>query len=204
MTIFDVLAPSPCLSCNRLGAPFCLACKASVPIELRHVDVGIEGWAVADYTGTAANLINEVKERGRTQLLNWMVEQLDGVLVERGLTVVAVPSSKSAWRERGFIPAEELARRFARRKMLAFAPGVLRFTRLAADQVALGRKDRQKNRENAMVAKPLSGKVLLIDDVVTTGATLREAKRALEEAGAEVVGFVTFAQTVLENRAKRT
>lgn len=204
MTIFDVLAPSPCLSCNRLGSPFCLACKAGIPIAVREVQIGFSGWAVTEYAGTAANLVNEIKERGRTLLLNWMVEQLDDVEVPEGVTLVAVPSSKAAWRQRGFVPAEELARRLARRRLAAYLPSVLSYSRAAADQVSLGRSERRLNREGSMAAKPCNAKVLLVDDVVTSGATLREAKRALEAAGAQVVGFVTFAQTVLENRAKRT
>ena len=204
MTIFDVLAPSPCLSCNRLGSPFCLACKAGVAIAPRAVDIGFEGWSVTDYRGTAADLVNEVKERGRTLLLNWMVEQLDGVEFPEKVTLVAVPSSKAAWRQRGFVPAEELARRLARRRLLPYLPSVLSYRRSAVDQVSLGRADRQLNREDSMSARKCNARVLLVDDVVTTGATLREAKRALEAAGAQVVGFVTFAQTVLEYRAKRT
>lgn len=204
MTIFDVLAPSPCLSCNRLGAPFCLACKSTVRIQPRLIDIGFNGWAVTEYAGTAADLVNEVKERGRTLLLNWMVEQLDEVEVAEGVTLVAIPSSKAAWRARGFVPAEELARRLARRRLRRYQPQVLSFARAATDQVPLGRSERAENRENSMVSRKVQGKVLLVDDVVTTGATMREAKRAIESAGGEVVGFIAFAQTVLEYRAKRT
>jgi len=203
MTIFDVLAPSPCLSCNRLGSPFCLACKAEVLIAPREVDIGFRGWAVTEYTATAANLVNEVKERGRTLLLNWIVEQLDNVELPPGVTLVAVPSSKAAWRARGFVPAEELARRLARRRLLPYAPSLLAYVRGSADQAPLGRSERQVNRENSMSSRSCDKRVLLVDDVVTTGATLREAKRALEAAGAQVVGFVTFAETVLQLGAKR-
>lgn len=158
---------------------------------------------MTEYTGTAANLVNEVKERGRTLLLNWIVEQLDNVELPLGVTLVAVPSSKAAWRARGFVPAEELARRLARRRLLPYAPSLLAYVRGSADQAPLGRSERQVNRENSMSSRRCDKSVLLVDDVVTTGATLREAKRALEAAGAQVVGFVTFAETVLKLGAKR-
>jgi predicted amidophosphoribosyltransferase len=158
---------------------------------------------VTEYTATAANLVNEVKERGRTLLLNWIVEQLDNVELPPGVTLVAVPSSKAAWRARGFVPAEELARRLARRRLLPYAPSLLAYVRGSADQAPLGRSERQVNRENSMSSRSCDKRVLLVDDVVTTGATLREAKRALEAAGAQVVGFVTFAETVLQLGAKR-
>jgi len=50
-----------------------------------------------------------------------------------------------------------------------------------------------------MLAKPVSGAVVLVDDVVTTGASLREAARAMAAAGNQVVGFVTIAETILRN-----
>jgi predicted amidophosphoribosyltransferase len=50
-----------------------------------------------------------------------------------------------------------------------------------------------------MVAKPLNRPVVLVDDVVTTGATLLEGRRALMQAGVEVIGFVTIAETLAKS-----
>ena len=162
------------------------------------------GRSLTDYAGTAANLINEVKERGRTQLLNWIVEQFDAIELGKEVVLVAMPSSRAAWRSRGFVPAEELAGRLARRRLLKHEVRALSLTREAADQVPLNRAQRNENRHGSMVSRPISGQVLIVDDVVTSGASLREAKRAIEAAGGEVVGFITFAQTILENRANRS
>jgi predicted amidophosphoribosyltransferase len=74
--------------------------------------------------------------------------------------------------------------------------GVLSFAREASDQRNLGVRGRSANLANSMVAKPLNRPVVLVDDVVTTGATLLEGRRALMQAGVEVLGFVTIAETL--------
>ncbi len=80
----------------------------------------------------------------------------------------------------------------------------LRFERSVADQAALSVEQRSSNLVGSMVASAVvSGqRVILIDDVVTTGTTLIEAARAIAEAGGEVVGFLTFSETILKTRAK--
>jgi predicted amidophosphoribosyltransferase len=73
--------------------------------------------------------------------------------------------------------------------------------RAAADQRGLGRAERLENLRGGMLARRAEGiRVVIVDDVVTTGATLLEAARALRAAGAVVVGAATIAATPLRAR----
>ena len=112
--------------------------------------------------------------------------------------VVAAPSAKGNFAKRGFVPAELIAQRVARRWRLAHLRSAIRFVRPVADQAALSISDRQINLAGSMAASSaLAGKrVLLVDDIVTTGATLLEAARAVSAAGGVVSGFVTLAETL--------
>lgn len=112
--------------------------------------------------------------------------------------VVAAPSAKGNFAKRGFVPAELVAQRVARRWRLAHLRSAIRFVRSVADQAALSISDRQTNLAGSMAASSaLAGKsVLLVDDIVTTGATLLEAARAVSAAGGVVAGFVTLAETL--------
>lgn len=172
-----------------------------MPIRIEQLDIGLQGWSAVRYEGLAANIVNEVKERGRTELTSWMAAAFDSIEFPQEITVVAVPSRAESWRKRGFVPAEELAKRIAARHGLKFSPGALRLDRPTRDQADLTRAERLGNLFGAMRSTVLPAKVLIVDDIVTTGSSLREAARALEASGAEVFGFITFAQTQRENYA---
>ena len=74
----------------------------------------------------------------------------------------------------------------------------------SADQAELGRQERKRNLFQTMAASSNAAgkKVILIDDIVTTGSSLFETARALELVGAEILGFATFAETILRKIAK--
>ena len=118
--------------------------------------------------------------------------------------LVPVPSHRSVVRARGHDPVLRIARRAAhelrRRGTRACVRGLLRVVGRPEDQSGLGAAARRANLEGRFRARALptsgqAGTILLVDDVVTSGATLREAQRALEQAGWAPSAAVTLAAT---------
>ncbi|MDL4814634.1 ComF family protein [Actinomadura opuntiae] len=121
------------------------------------------------------------------------------------MPVVWVPSRRGAARRRGHDPMRQAVAVAVRRLRAAGVPVValdgLRQCRRVADQAGLGAAARRVNLRGALEAAPRAGlagrRVVLVDDVVTTGASLAEAARALRAAGAEVTAAATVAATPL-------
>ncbi|HEY6737982.1 MAG TPA: phosphoribosyltransferase family protein, partial [Actinopolymorphaceae bacterium] len=181
-------------------------------------------WAVATYGGAVRRAIVAHKERGRTALTRPLGAALAraigtalGAAPEPGesVTVVPVPTSRSAVRRRGYDPLALLTRAAVRTWR---HPGELRagprrlaglgIVRPTADQAGLDALARAANLAGAFAvperlrARVAGRPVLLVDDVVTTGATLAEASRALTAAGARVIGAAVVAATPRNGRVK--
>ncbi len=198
MQFLETLLPSTCAGCRKVGRAICADCLDELRPNPRRVVRGISGWSVIDYGPIATNTINAFKEHGRTALLGDFCKLLDEIEISDGVVLVGLPSAQNTTRKRGFVPAELLAERLARRRLLGSAHALV-FNRKIDDQAKLSKLEREANLVGAMLAKPVTGAVVLIDDVVTTGASLNEAARAMAAAGNQVVGFVTIAETILRN-----
>lgn len=201
MKLIDALLPSTCVACRRVGRTICDSCLNQLEPSPRQVNREIVGWAAIDYGKVATSAINAFKEHGRTALLGEFCRLLDAIDLPANAVLVGLPSAASATRKRGFVPAELLADRLARRRSLRSAHALV-FSRKIADQAHLSREQRSRNLTGSMIAKPLAGPVVLVDDVVTTGASLREAARAMLAAGNQVTGFITIAETILKIDAR--
>jgi ComF family protein len=213
--LLDLLLPCRCVICLATGPALCLSCLAELkPIPRRVERFGLGGWAVTDYGAVEKTLIHAFKETGLTALAphlsmamnlgfaafkDELPNQIDGTLL------VPAPSSKANYRKRGYQPAKILAKSLSQvsGSQLRVHAG-LSFTRVVADQSGLTVEERRENLSDSMVARSvLAGqRVLLVDDIVTTGATLTEAARAVTKAGGEVLGFLTFSETILKTQAK--
>jgi competence protein ComFC len=142
--------------------------------------------AVWDYVGGPRALVLDLKLRGRRESAAPLIDGLcasawrAGVLAD---AVTWVPGGRKGVRLRGFDHAEILARGVARRLGLP-AARILAGTSSRRDQAALGAAERRSNLRDAFEARPCSGRWLLLDDVITTGATARACARALTAAGA--------------------
>lgn len=114
-----------------------------------------------------------------------------------GDVVTAVPSTPRVRAERLFDPAAELARAVGRGLGLPYRR-LLHKVRETADQTTLGRADRRANLRDAFRAAAASPpeRVLLVDDILTTGATADACARALRQIGVAQVDVLTFARAI--------
>jgi predicted amidophosphoribosyltransferase len=155
-------------------------------------------WAPLAYEGAARDLVKALKFRGALPLGALMAGQMaaNAPALPEGAPVVPVPPSRPRLRERGFDPAALLARGFAERSGRVLEP-LLRRRDRAPRQVGAGRAERRvEGRLRIEATAPAPRSVVLLDDVHTTGATLRACASALRGAGAQEVHVVTYARTV--------
>lgn len=112
------------------------------------------------------------------------------------LCIVPVPMHPFSLFRRGYNQAELLAIELSRRLNLPIAPKLLKKTKRTPRQITLHRSERLKNQRNAFQCKSTQYKhVLLIDDVMTTGATVEAASRALKRSGVQTVEILVLART---------
>jgi len=155
-------------------------------------------FALSDYAPPVESMVLALKAGARLDVGRALGELLaTRVPLQTAQAVVALPLSDARLRERGFNQADEIARALAGRLGLPHLRRALVRTRNAPPQHTLHRTDRARNVRRVFLApRPLpAGRILLVDDVMTTGATLSEAARALREAGAAWVGVAVVART---------
>lgn len=194
--------------CERLGTPFAvdLGDATLSPAAIADPPVFRRARAVARYEGPGRELVHRLKYGDRLDLAGpmgrWMARAGAEVLVEDAL-VVPVPLHRwRLWRRR-HNQAALLARAVAEATGLDWDPLLLQRVRRTRPQVGLSRAERAENLQGALRLDPgkapaLKGRpVVLVDDVLTTGATADAAARALLRAGAASVDVLTFARVCL-------
>lgn len=220
----DLLLGSRCVGCERPGRLVCAGCDEELggPARLAWptpVPGGlVSPWASAEYAGTARALVLGHKERAMHALRGPLAGLLarsvaaaleDADLAERPVVLVPVPSRPATVRSRGHDPTWTITRGAARRLRHAAydadAVRMLRFRARVADQAGLDAAARAANLDGSMCCPAASLRRLarrsphavavVCDDVLTTGATARDAQRALEGSGLRVVAVAVAAAT---------
>lgn len=219
--IADLIAPPRCAGCDAPGASLCPECVASLPrIAAEHscpacgAPFGLltctECWdrelafeaavCVGEFEWPLARAVVLHKDSGERRLSAVFGDLLASAVAEAWPgwlppdAVAYVPATDKALRRRGFDHARAIAQALAR---AADAPLIHALGRgPAADQRTLGRTARAANATGSVVTlTQVAGRILLVDDVMTTGATLDAAASALISAGAESVRCAAIART---------
>lgn len=197
----DLVVPQECAGCAQPGRFWCRQCAAACAIRPTRVAEGIPVWAACEHAGPAGRGVVAFKDAGVRRMAGPLSMLLAGAVgaalgdagTSRGSPVwlVPVPSRRSAVRARGSDHMSVLAGRAARVLRRAGVqanrcPG-LEHVRASSDQVGLTRNQRIANVRGSLRALELPpGAVVIVDDVTTTGATVREAIRAMTRAGRSV------------------
>jgi ComF family protein len=197
-------APGLCWSCSglaRRGEPLCARCRASLH-RLAAEPVlasGVRVWAPVAYSGPARDLVRALKFRGAIALGEAMAAQIvanapPGLL--DGRTLVPVPLHPRRLRSRGYNQAAVLGEAAGERAGLAVLDCLLR-SGPSITQVGRDRAERRAGPAGSIdVTCAVAERVLLVDDVVTTGATLGACRDALVAHGARDVAAIAFARTI--------
>ena len=192
-----VLSPVDCAGCGIPDRSLCEHCQLELEpaVTPRTLPDGSTVFTALRYEGVVRRTLLALKEGGRTDVAKPLSASLSAALhraAQPGAEFLSVPSSRAAWRRRGYDPVALLCKR------AGIEPArVLRASRSTLSQKTLGSEDRALNLHESMRSRtPLRGRrFILVDDVVTTGATLAEAARAVRVAGGEVVGHAALAFT---------
>jgi predicted amidophosphoribosyltransferase len=213
--MLDLVLPLECGGCGAPSTRWCPACARQLAVKADEphlitprVDPGVPVLSLGRYAGPRREALVAVKERGRADLIAPLAVALQGGLqrlltwgvVGTPLTVVPAPTRRSAARRRGGDPVTRIAR-----AATAGLRGVsdiqvvqaLRLRALVRDSVGLSSADRLRNIVGRVkITEPvgaLARAVLVVDDIVTTGATASESVRVLQIAGLEVAGVLAIA-----------
>ena len=200
-----VVSPLACAGCDVDDRALCSGCRGQMQPHpfARPLDDGTPVWAALVYDSVVRRAILGLKEQGRTDVARALAAPLRSAVScsvlhagssATGTVELAIPPvNRASFRRRGYDPVRLLARAAG----LPRPVSVLVNLHERASQKTLDKAQRAVNLVGSMAAtRPLQGRCfLVIDDVVTTGATLAEVIRSLRDGGAEVVGAAVLAAT---------
>lgn len=205
-----MILPLECGGCRTVSTRWCDACamelvvKPDEPLLISpRVDPQAPVFALGRYAGARRQAILAMKEHGRGDLIPPLAQALAlGIhrllawgIVAPPLTVVPAPSRRSAARRRGGDPVARLAQAAVARHPDVGVVAALRMKALTRDSVGLGTAERERNVAGRVLLRGRRPRteVLLVDDIVTTGATAAESVRVLSAAGARVTAVLAIA-----------
>jgi predicted amidophosphoribosyltransferase len=210
--VLDLVLPLECGGCGAPSTRWCEACAAELAVGpdaprvvAPRIDAGVPVLALGRYAGARRQAIVAMKDRGRADLITPLAQALAlGLhrllgwgLLDVPLTIVPAPTRSWAARRRGGDPVTRIAALATAGHSQIIVVRALRMKALARDSAGLGSAARERNIAGRVLLTsrrvPADGEVLLVDDIVTTGATARESVRVLQATGARVSAVLALA-----------
>lgn len=210
--MLDLVLPLECGGCGAPSTRWCEVCAQELAVGpdaprvvSPRIDVGVPVLALGRYAGARRQAIVAMKDRGRADLIAPLAQALAlGVhrllgwgLLDVPLMIVPAPTRSWAARRRGGDPVTRIATLATAGHSQIAVVRALRMKSLARDSAGLGSAARERNVVGRVMLTsrrvPLDREVLLVDDIVTTGATARESIRVLQTAGARVCAVLALA-----------
>ena len=199
--ILDHILPQFCAVCKTEGAVLCEECISHISFNLiREDSEGLDGLFFCTHYHN--RVVQEMIHLCKYEYLEHLGSRIGKILAFVWLShlhpeidvVVPVPLHPKRLAERGFNQAELIAKKFCEITSLPLNTKSVQRTRATKRQVDLDSEQRKINVANAFLSAPISGSVLIIDDVTTTGSTFIEVASALKSAGASKVFALAFAK----------
>jgi predicted amidophosphoribosyltransferase len=212
---WNTVSPVQCAGCGRPDVVCCPACVRELAPRVNHPTLAIRRAlfdvpvrAGTHYQGVVRRVVTSYKERGVASLgrhlavpLRAAVRAIHHETSLDGAIVVCVPHSRSGWVKRGRNPTRDLVKRAGWAGALAPA-SALRFSHQVpvvsdpSNQKTRSRRERLGAPQKFVGGIDMTGRrVLLVDDVLTTGISLEHAARVIESCGGVVVGAAVVAAT---------
>ena len=195
------LVPPLCAACGRTCRPEAMVCTrcarrlADADPLTSHGPPGIDrAWSSAPHEDVARNLVTALKFRRLLPVATLMADRIQWLAPAALLsgTIVPVPTAPLRTMARGFDPAAELAAALAQKTQLPAASCLARSG--IGRQLGKRRAQRIGHPPRIRTISEVPRSVLLIDDVLTTGATLSACAQALRSAGSVRIAAITFAR----------
>lgn len=211
--LLATLAPHVCLACQREGALLCADCLTLLPdVEPSCYRCGRSGsWEVCDscrehvalrrvevmtpYESFAEALLEAYKFERAYSAHRQIAQVLAGAMLPEGALLVPVPTITNHVRQRGYDHAQLITQRLSKLTGLPTAQLLERTNQVS--QTGKKRVERLSQLHGAIIlrtAPPKDVKIVLIDDVITTGATLEQCARVLRTAGVKQISAIAFAR----------
>ncbi|MGY4710176.1 ComF family protein [Mycolicibacterium sp. CBM1] len=207
--MLDLILPLECGGCGAPSTKWCDTCAATLKVHTdephlvtARTDPGVPVFSLGRYAGPRRQAIVALKEHGRRDLVAPLARALAlGIhqllswgIVDTPITVVPAPTRASAARRRGGDPVTRIAGAATEQHPEIAVVQALRTRAFVRDSVGLTSTAREHNLSGRVkLRRAVTGEILLVDDIVTTGATAREAVRTLHRAGATVTAVLSLA-----------